>query len=139
MAVVAALRFVLAPVFGITQGPVERIVSITTVVLVSLVVYGVLLGVRDGRIGDVPVVALGLALSMTVLIAMALAASAALGADNAYLDPAHLGRNPDVLEHILAHVRVLPLLTVIATVLCGVVFGVARLGKYVRGRVTATA
>jgi len=59
MAVIALVRFGLAPVFGITQGPLERILSMTTVVIVSLVVYGVLLGVGDGRAGDVTVVALG--------------------------------------------------------------------------------
>jgi len=76
---------------------------------------------------------------MTLLIGIALATSAALSVDNAYLDPAHLGGRPGVLEHTLAHVQVIPILTGIGTVLCGLVFGIARLGRYVRGRVAARA
>ena len=48
-----------------------------------------------------------------------------MGVDTYYMNPAHVGENPDIPRHLMAHYGVIPIALVMATVIGGVVYGIA--------------
>lgn len=126
------LRFALGPV-GVPIGLGGKASSLTLVVLAATIVYAVAYARSGGTLGDVALAALALAVCYTAAIALFLSLSVWLGLETYYNDPNHfrgsLGR------HVLAHVQVTPFVTVAASVIGALVYGVTwLLGRMLSSR-----
>ncbi len=124
LTVVAIIRFLAKPAFGLAYDDATHLVSLAWLLLILVTVYAVPTGRRGGNWKDYLANALVLTATTQVLIVVAIAVDEFIGIDTFYTDPDHGGSiNP--LVHMAAHL-VLPtvVLTLVFTLwgwLCGTV------------------
>lgn len=122
--VLGLMRFAMGPL-GVPISVGGKATSITIGLLIAVIAYAVYFARNGGRVGDVIVSAVTLALTYAAVIAVFLSLSDATGAETYFMHPNHF--RGTVGGHVVAHLRVTPIVFVAGSVVSLIVFGVGKL------------
>jgi len=121
---VGFLRFLVGLV-GVPIAIGGKLFSLTIVLLIAVVLYGVLFALRGGKIGDVLVSTAALVVVYTAVLAVFLSLSVGFDLSTYYNNEAHF--QGTLGAHVFTHLQVIPFATGIGTVLGSLAFSVTRL------------
>lgn len=124
LVVVGFLRF-LVGLIGVPIAAGGKVFSMTIVLLISVLLYGVVFARRGGKLGDVLASTTALVVVYTAVMAAFLSLSVGLDLSTYYNDEAHF--RGTLRAHILGHLQFIPFATVIGTAMSSLVFGMTRL------------
>ncbi len=133
LAAMTVIRFLLQPI-GV---PIEiggRIFSMTNIVFILIIGYGIYFALKQGKFGDVFVTSLFISVVFTAFMAVALVISFFSGIDTYFTNPMHIGPTPNIPQHLLAHLQAIPFAGLFSGVLGHIVFGVTKLVLYIKHR-----
>lgn len=130
---------VLLGVAGVPIGLGGKLTSTTVALLVLIVSFGVLHAKRRHGVLDLLLSVAVCVLVYNAAIAIFLSGSHALGLSSSYyLHPSHIGPDPDIPRHILAHLGTIPFGLIVGSVLIALAFGITKLFMYLGNRTSAS-
>ena len=120
---------------GIPIGVGGKITSTSVAVLLLFVIFGVVHARRRHGIVDILLSVATCVLVYNLAIVLFLGASDALNLESSYyLHPSHVGPDPDIPAHMMAHLGTIPFMLGFGLVLAGLAYGLTRLGSYLSNR-----